>query len=236
MKRIFHFDVNRTIIGTDSTDDISLLSTVKQCICCSIDVDGNFLTHKSGKDNYYQHLKDNNKNYKELCESVLDTFPQYQPLVPQLIDVFSQGLFPSFRQVLTMYPEDKIVLRTFGHDGPEVIKDLQPMKFVSFQAVWTGNEVSFRSSDGNLYEMEEVLTMDSHILIVDNYKHWNKNGRSKEVGKIIKSLPGVIQIGFDDNDCMSTVGDNVYFFQVNTILAAINSSLFTDIIRTVTGD
>jgi hypothetical protein len=188
--RRFHFDINGTIIGTDSTDKATLDEAVCECICRN--------TCYTGYESYYAYLKETfPASYKDKCYQL----EGQDELRSQLKSVFQKGLFDSFLAVLKLYPDDEFVLRTFGHDGPMVLNCL--------------------SSE----DRQKSIT-----LVQDDYVRWNNNQRSPKCGKIIVGEDSVEQYGFDDNNCMHAIGDNVKIFRVNTVSAALNSNYYLDLI------
>jgi translation initiation factor IF-1 len=113
----FHFDINGTIIGTDSTDKASLDEAVCECICRN--------TPYTDYDSYYSYLKETfPTSYKEKCYQTSCDTEEKQQLHAQLKHAFERGLFDSFLKVLELYPNNEFVLRTFGHDGPKVLSQL----------------------------------------------------------------------------------------------------------------
>jgi len=85
-------------------------------------------------------------------------------------------------------------------------------------------------SELTLEKYHECYDNKTHILVQDDYKLWNNNKRSKEFGEIIKGYSGVIQYGFDDNDCMYPNGENIKVFKINTVRAALEEDYFINIL------
>ena len=102
--KVFHIDINRTIIGTDSMDNAHLHQAVAEIIIRN-------MRDKKGHSYYDKIKKQNPKDYKTMCYSVIHDFKDYYPsdfidglpedittfeqLSKNLEEVFSRGLFPS---------------------------------------------------------------------------------------------------------------------------------------------
>lgn len=229
---IYHMDINGTIIGTDSTDErATLTNAVMESISRSIDIHGNILTSdklNAKEKSYYHWLKQNNKyGYKLDAYNVLNVFPQYQQYQSELEKIFSNGLFPSFVKLLKnrilVTDNNVLVFRTFGKDRHyimDLINSITPMTFITC----TADDLSLK-----LYQ--QCIENNTHIFIQDSFTHWNRNGKSITHGKLITEYPGTIQFGFDDNDCMYGVGNNITIFKVNTLEASLNQDYYLSLIN-----
>lgn len=101
--------------------------------------------------------------------------------------------------------------------------------------------MEFRTFDGlcdinNLYlkcfDEDNTKATTTSLALIEDYVHWNSAKRSVEFGKKIQDHPDMIQIFFDDNDCVSIHPDpktkriqNSYFVKVNTLFA-MNDPLY----------
>lgn len=192
IRRCFHFDINGTIIGIDSTDkDASIEDAALEAICRA--------TSTLPNQSFYEELKAKGGDYKSRMNTVFDKYPERRLAYEKLVVAYRANiLFPSFQAVVkSLGPNDRIILRTFGLDGPRVVELLDQQFGLKFQKLsWNSKE---DSPSGKAFPQ---LVGSSHILIQDNYNHWNTNGRQANAGKMIPRSEGVIQIGFDDNPCM----------------------------------
>ncbi|CAH6420213.1 Hypothetical protein HVR_LOCUS1128 [uncultured virus] len=226
---VYHVDINGTIIGCDSTDpNASIEDAAADALSRSVDVNGMILTDNNTQ-SYYEWLKENYpKTYKKEAYNVITTFPQHKESLEKLIHNFNQGLFRSFVNLLETKIHKRnalLVFRTFGHDGDKVLADINanrddPINFIKCDV-----------SDLTFEKYQECILSETHILVQDNYKFWNTNGRSVKFGKVIQSYPGIVQYGFDDNDCMYPLGEDVTFIKINTLRAALEEDYFLNLLQ-----
>lgn len=223
--KAFHFDINNTIIGTDSTDgDVTIEQSASEALSRSVLVNG-FIAHQE-QSTFYDYYKSKIPDYKRMIYDITSTFPKLVPLHQQLVGALRNGLFPSFVHFAQTYasePGNVIVLRTFGNDIPHVLDLLSksPLSHLVFEKVYT--VVTPR-------RIMDAADRGVHLYFTDDYEYWNKNGRQREYGKQIIGHPHIQQFGFDDNLCM--FGDtSVQIDKVNTYLAATQINYFTNFIE-----
>jgi len=178
-----------------------------------------------------------------------------QEYIPIIIRSTESFLFDSFKNALKKYPNALIVLRTFGLDTDDVIKSIHETenkdrsfingKFiyplanqalpVSLNICIESNhlaDMEFKTFEGlcdinnNLYLKCFGGSDTTSLALIEDYAHWNSAKRSVEFGKKIQDHPDMIQIFFDDNDCVSIHPDpttkriqNSHFVKVNTLFA-----------------
>lgn len=235
----FNFDINGTVIGFDSTNKGGNSYAVCESICRSMKgfvVNGKFLEFIEGTMTYYEYLKQfYPKDYRTRVGKLLDRCPHKVDLYDYLLPIFDQYFFPSFLRVIEkLKPEDKIIFRTFGHDGPEVISRLNEkygLKFISLTSKWVNDQPKFFDSVGNEIDFLTIVEEKEHILIKDDYRYWNDHRRLAQCGKFIFPIPNQKQICFDDNDCMFTPDPQVQICRINTISAAIDQNYYVNLIK-----
>lgn len=221
MSRVYHFDINGTIIGTDSTDNASVQEAASESFSRSINLAGEIC--KESEISYYTHVKDSDKDYKTKIYGFIDQFPQHKAQYDTLVEAFKSGLFKSFLKLVdTEFKSNKslLVLRTFGKDTESIVSLLKSynMTFVSYKSEQLNDELY------NSCHKQGV-----HIRVQDDYHKWNSNGRTAAFGKQIKSFQGIVQYAFDDNFCMNC-GDDVKFHHVNTLLAALDENYYSNVV------
>lgn len=79
MLEVYHFDINGTVIGTDSTDHVTVEDIASEAFSRSINVEGN--RYKDDEMRYYDHIKSTTKNYKQ--KSI--TFPMISFNIKKII-------------------------------------------------------------------------------------------------------------------------------------------------------
>ena len=117
MLKVYHFDINGTILGTDSTDNASIEETASEAFARSINIDGEI--RKPGETTYYSLIKSTFINYKIKVYNFVNYFPQQKDKYNELVEAFKQGLFKSFLKIVDREfstNESLLVLRTFGKD------------------------------------------------------------------------------------------------------------------------
>jgi hypothetical protein len=239
-KRILHFDINGTIIGTDSTDSHSIESAVCESLCRSI---------RFNNDTYYNHLKSNYYDYKKRVNNVLSCYPEYIETVKKLCVIYQGYFFPSFIKVIqSLKPTDKVMLRTFGQDGSDVISKLDKlytMKFETFHCRYSNDKPEFYyEGEGLPVTLKQIYqNVKDHVLIIDDYGNWDRNNRKAESGKFIEHIDDVEQIAFDDNNCMFTDitnntdntddSNNIKIYKIVTVDAALDDQYYLNLINQV---
>lgn len=222
MFKIYHFDINGTILGTDSTDNASIEDTASEAFSRSINIDGEI--YKEGKQTYYSHIKNSNNDYKRKIYSFVNDFPSHREKHNKLVEAFKEGLFKSFLTLVKKEfsnNESLLILRTFGKDRELVVSMLEHygMKFVAR-----------KSEELNAELYKDCHTRGVHIMVTDDYHRWNTNGRKAEFGKDIKYFEGLIQYAFDDNLCMNC-DKGVKFYHVNTLQAALEDDYYVNLLE-----
>lgn len=227
MSTIFHFDINGTIIGFDTTDgDISVEQGVSESISRSIDINGQLLDDNTTVKSYYEYVKEcNSKGYKSIVYNICNKFPQVKRIHDELVQKFENGLFMSFRHCVEhiLSTNSLLVLRTFGHDGvwvTQMLTKLYNMNFIECEPEELCKQI-----------YTDCINGKKHILVQDDYDKWNNNERQKEYGKYIQGYDEFIQYGFDDNPCMYTHGPNVTIHRINTINAAMYPDYFLQLMQ-----
>jgi len=157
----------------------------------------------------------------------------------RLLEFYAPGtspLFPSVLELLRVWPQAKLIFRTFGVDAPHVVsclRDLHQVErtFVGFKLTRSApaeakeEEPLFQlvGADDNRPVLQqatalqvgdflEALPTDAYI--IDDYAYWNAHGRTAAAGKPIFPVSGtkrstcgrILQLGLDDNDCMYEAG------------------------------
>ena len=221
MFKVYHFDINGTILGTDSTDNVPVESIASEAFARSINLVGE--VYEAGEQTYYSHIKHTNKEYKKVIYNFINDFPQHQDKYTKLVNVFQNGLFPSFLKLVNLEFKNNqslLVLRTFGKDREWVARLLETRQL---------QFVVHISDELNLQLYKECLNKGVHIMVQDDYHRWNSNGKKVEFGKDIKYIDGITQYGFDDNVCMNCdVG--VKFHHVNTLQAALDEHYYVNLV------
>lgn len=221
MVKVYHFDINGTILGTDSTDNASIEDTASEAFSRSINVKGEI--YKEGEQTYYNSIKSTFINYKSKVYNFVEDFPEHRDKYNDLVEAFKQGLFKSFLKLVDREfsnNQSMLVLRTFGKDREFVTSMLEKygMKFV----VHESDELNDK-----LYK--DCHARGVHIMVTDSYDRWNENGRKLEFGKKIRYFEGFEQYAFDDNLCMYC-DEGVKFYHVNTVRAALEDDYYINIL------
>jgi hypothetical protein len=255
MEAIYHIDINGTVIGFDTTDTHSIKEAVIECMGRNINIDivtsaeSNISIYEQFKKLYPKEYKE--KNTKFILDLIKDE--KYEKIMESLIISFENGIFPSVIKLLASV-NIKIVFRTFGLDGPIVVKQLQKFypyfTFVNMRSIWA-NDVNYLQYENEIYPMNElnvlIKTFDknTHVLMQDNYEYWNKKGKDVTSGKCIYGTDCPV-FGFDDNrrerwqlgwilqhnPCMYACGfDAVAIFRVNTIKCALDENYLYDLVE-----
>lgn len=246
MLTVLHFDINGTIIGTDATDNASLKEAVAEIICRNM-YHWKYLCHMhlwNYEESYYDYIKrEHPDDYKKICYNVIDEFrdenpysyfvylpediESFQDISNRLEQIFKLGLFESFRNIIDMVSQSndlRLVFRTFGLDGQDVMKQL-PFNFVCLKTKWEDNTCFFMNQNEKVDLVD--IVQNEHVFIQDDYSTWNKNKKDVKFGKFIPSSEGLEQIGFDDNLCMYSDDKNVKIVKVNTVSAALDPEYYT---------
>lgn len=221
MLKVYHFDINGTILGTDSTDNASIEDTASEAFSRSININGDI--YQKGEQTYYSHVKKTTKDYKSKIYGFVDDFPHHSDKHNELVTAFKRGLFKSFLKLVEREfcnNQSLLVLRTFGKDREFVASMLENhgLKFVVHEA---------EELNAELYR--DCHTRGIHIMVTDSYRRWNDNGRNVEFGKPVKYFHGLKQYAFDDNPCMYCE-EGVKFYHVNSLRAALEDDYYTNLL------
>lgn len=262
MNLVLHFDINGTITPVDTTEpgnkeenanmviSKSVYGTVKEGKWTLNNSENNSDKNKNCENiSYYDYLKTIDKNYKK--KSFSFTHPG-QPgdslshLVPVLIESMDIFLFRSFLNVLKEFPDALIVFRTFGLDADEVIHFLRTDEKTSdnFKNIIKG-DFTYDENGNPIVALENSLSIsgmsafnsflletNNHLALKESYEYWDKNKRDRKCGKQLLGHKDIIQIFFDDNDCINVIDStNCFPVRINTLDALQNPSYYTDIIR-----
>jgi len=263
---ILNFDINGTITPIDSTDfDLDPSAVANMVISKSIygQIDSfnkwviNDNPFKIDRDSvsFYNYSK---KIFKDDYKDRIYTFTDNDNIGEQfrvyydkiIVDIENENLiFNSFLKVINEHSDSKLVLRTFGLDGPLIINDLKekygydkPFTFCTYIRSDEGDTLNVKDKDiKGLDEIGKFITNHKHNLCIkDDYKYWSiDNNKDKSYGKPMILSHKHKQIFFDDNNCVitfeqdGTISDNKYFCQINTILAMTDDDYFLDIIKKV---
>ena len=221
MLKVYHFDINGTILGTDSTDNASIEETACEAFSRSVSENGE--VYRPGEKTYYSYIKESVVDYKHKIYNFPNDFPDHRAKYNELVSALRQGLFKSFLKLVEReFSNNKslLVLRTFGKDRAFVASMLNAynMDFVAH----TSEELN-----DSLYR--DCHSRRVHIMVTDDYGRWNDNGRKVEFGKHIKYFEGMEHFAFDDNLCMYC-DKGVRFYHVNTLRAALEDDYYINLL------
>lgn len=237
---VLHFDINGTITAIDTTEPGTKEECANMVIAKSVYgkiQDNKWILDKTGI-SYYDHLKGITKDYKKKSFTFTNKNEPGETLnylVPKLIESMDTFLFQSFLNVLEKY-DCIIILRTFGNDIDESIKGLSK-NFIKGEFSYINEERPLITLE-NGQKISEIHNLNKYILdtksnlaLKEDYNFWNNNDRDKRYGKQLLGNESMIQIFFDDNDCVNVLDDlNCHFVQINTLEALTNDNYYTDII------
>ena len=262
LRLVLHFDINGTITPVDTTEPGSKEQNANMVIAKSVfgKVINNTWTLNDDPYNetdsltYYDYLKSiDMSNYKLRSFTFTNTDEPGNKLaymIPVLIDSMHTFLFQSFLNVLHKYDDALIVFRTFGLDADEVIDYLRTNDKTTkhFKTVVKGefkysndHNSILLSLDNNdepiigMHKFNELIrTSEPHLALKESYNFWNSNKRNKECGKQLLGDDKMLQIFFDDNDCINVLDDkNSHFVKINTLQALLNDNYYVDFINNI---
>jgi hypothetical protein len=252
-KLVLHFDINGTITVYDSTDNGSEVENANVVVSKNVYgkiIDNNWLLNDQIYDEndsvtYYEYIKSTDKNYKQIAiRFTEDNNPGFRLkyMIDDIVDGSKDFFFKSFLKVIETYPKAQIILRTFGRDRNLTIETLQS-KFPSFNNI----QKCVMNYDNDIPELimenTQILTgldmindfiasLNSHLFIQESFKYWNSKGKSKKYGKQMTSHQDMIQLFFDDNDCVNVVDDiDAKSFKINTLNAYVNEDYYLNLIK-----
>ncbi len=206
---------------------------------------------------YYDYLKAIDKeNYKKrsfLFTATGNPGVALVHLISGIVESTESFLFDSFLRALTAFPEAIILIRTFGQDTESVVQILRQIDeekrkdpfghfgkpperfdFVYYGSPVSTDVINFVGKDRTFHEFTEMLgDTDRNIMIQENFEYWNGNGRKKEAGKQLIGHPNLIQVFFDDNDCVHVrdATPDTHFVLVNTLEALTDPDYYVNLIR-----
>jgi len=250
-KLVLHFDINGTITAVDSTEIGNDYENANMTIARSVlgKVMSGRWVHTGVADtiSYYDYLKEiGENNYKKISFTFTEKGQpgeQFAGLMPQVLKSVSKDfVFRSFERVLESYPDAVVVLRSFGKDIRMTLETLD--KNPKFSGSYTGfmchndDELEITFPDKKCTGISELNqyfhSSSKHLAIQEDYKYWNDHKRDAKHGKTILGDERLVQIFFDDNECVHIVGDKgCHFVKVNTLDALLDENYFTDHISKV---
>ena len=255
MNLVLHFDINGTIIPSDSTEVGTIEENANMVISKSVygKIHDSWILNDDYRDqtdsiSYYDYLKlVKEKLYKKKSFTFTEKNnpgESLQLMVKPVIEAMDSFFFKSFLKVLEAYPNAKIIFRTFGLDGDEVVQRLKIIDPERFNDVAIGK---FSYDDGipvlvgsdkkyrGMEEINQLIKSSTNLLFIENYEHWNSHDRAVEYGKQLLGDADMLQIFFDDNTCVNILDHlNAYYQQVNTLDALFNEFYLVDHIRSIT--
>lgn len=248
-KVVVHFDINGTITAVDNTEPGTAEQNANMLLARTtqgVVIDGVWRVGGGGATiSYYEWLKcAHPSEYKKVSftfthpgqpgEHLRDMIPRVAAMCHGPTKGSDGGeakllLFDSFYRLIEAYPDAIIVLRTFGRDTEEVLATLKNHprvpQIVRLNAV--------RDTDYNQIYLSS--TPQTLICVQEDYDWWHEHGRDKTHGKQLRGHEDLIQLFFDDNDCVNHDGqhpETTHFFLVNTIEALTNPNYFIDLAAT----
>lgn len=230
---VYHFDINGTIIGTDSTNvGETIEHAAAEALARSVTWMPDGRLTQPHELSFYEQIKKTDPDYKQRIARLIDSHLHLKEKYDDLRVAFQGGLFESFLRLLEQrvvnQTKQVVVLRTFGYDGDQVIRMLKADdRFSNIRTfIWTEKLLDAE-------RLSAMLELDRYQLVLfqDDYEKWNDANRDPLFGKVIDHMEGWQQFGFDDNPCM-TMGkhaDNIKLFRINTYSAATNPNYYIDL-------
>lgn len=257
-KLILHFDINGTITPVDTTELGNNLENANMVISKSVYgkiINNKWIINKNHYNendsiSYYNYLRLNDGNYKQKSYAITnkgEPGEHLNYLIPLLLNSMETFLFPSFLNVLDAFPNARIIFRTFGLDADEVIEYLKQKHPNNFKTIikgdysYEGDKVLLTLDNGVcLRDMENINeyfheTYDCcHLALKESYDYWNKNNRNKLNGKQLMGNSEMVQIFFDDNDCVNIIDPiNSHFVKINTLCALLDDQYYVNLVNNV---
>lgn len=226
---ILFVDINGTIIANDSAKnkdaDTAILQLLAENYAAQWDTSKSteVMTYRKYIEKYLladDESKSKNKkarpeDYKEFINFLEKT---KHPLHEEMVSIFNKikkilsdsGVFPSFLKLINTLEKEKtpftIILRTFGNDAQNVIKELENktnLKFSNFATFKTGyltntNKNVLKTTN----EILQSIKPNEHGAWQDDYSHWNSHGETHAYGKpylIDLNSKNTMSLFFDDN-------------------------------------
>ena len=253
-KLVLHFDINGTITLFDSDEPGNKLENVNMVIARSAYgkvLNGKWIPNKNWRDekdsiSYYKYLKKTTPDYKKQSYISTNKGKPLEHLVNYIQKLLkSDFLMDSFIEIIKEYGENPdviIVLRTFGADTDNTVKNLQKCIRENTKLIIKGtfNHYDDRpvvklENGHTIHGLDDLnkyfLHIDHYLALQEDYDYWNNKGRTNKYGKQLLGDSKITQIFFDDNNCVNVINDlNTKFVKVNT-LDAIDKNYYKNIIR-----
>lgn len=227
-KLVLHFDVNKTIIATDSVQNKGLAQAINGILAENTFYPWNGTDQESYYSYVTREIAKNNPNLhpaspefkskrSQLISGFLEYITQYQPLwfqclnekvrMLQLLRAKELVVFPSFFNLinwLDTHFKDRYViyLRTFGTDLPEIMPIIEQYTSLKFAGMGTfeGRYLDVASQYSSLAEF--FYASNKHYALQDDYAHWQAAGFSAIAGKLFPINTynsDILTMFFDDN-------------------------------------
>lgn len=256
---ILKFDINGTITnyskGRKFRDNpFYIISSLAKG---TVDNDGNWKSSGYHYDtntiddeiSYFDYLKDR-FNPDEIEKRVLRCTQKDEPcddyfkISRKLFDIIhNEVLFPSFLNVLQVYPEAKVVIRSYGGDIGKVAEVLtnNNYSYIKGKLCHTFDSESKDSTPDTIIYIDDkeltkeefgqfILDCDKRVIIIrDDWKAWKNN----KYGKVLFHIPETLQLFFDNTKCVKydENSKDCHFFHINSIDAAVDKFYFQRLIK-----
>lgn len=256
MKLVIHFDLNNTLLVMDSTSGhANLAGTISETlskaalgtvfhtpsgkIWCGYVKDP--LTPRGSPDemSWYEFQRSQipiDAVLKEKAATFIETDGKY--LRDEYDVLLRQGeeVFVSFYVTLHLFRSAKYVFRSFGKDIPTFVSKLGKDGVTSSVAIYHSRQgcIEVRHEETSLLNPKSftkdllVGGSEQFLAIQEDYDWWKKNGKKAKHGKIIHGDDDLLQIGFDDLNCMITKDRNAVAVQISTVGAAMVPTYFAE--------
>lgn len=236
-KLILHFDVNKTLINSDSVSgkdrEEILINQAAEDIIYKWDENLPEMSYKAyvksflvpGNDSDSSIKKQRREAILQFLEKVKE-FPEVadraHKYYQQLKESATDSVFRSFVKLIKKLKEQQfsfvVILRTFGNDLKEVENEISKTTGISFSKRGEfkegvlhleGDENKTISKTNELFQF--FANSNDHISIRDSYKDWNGNGEKAMNGKrfIFDRNATDLSLMFDDNLTGDSVKDIV---------------------------
>jgi len=224
----------------------------------NIDIDSDLISYVDYLSKYHKDMKDEEK--REICRNFVKKngvgykFKKYYNKAYKVYGI----LLPSFQNLLKLLQDNKyndkyefkIIFRTFGHDGLELIdeyfsnpksyyycKDFGQIRYLSNNNMalsYIRKNKNIKTVLENFYEeyigfnnisdkINQILDTTNIMLIRDDYNGWLSCGKKGVCGKIIFNIKNSYQLFFDDYIQIKKNNDMNYDTKIININSEINS-------------
>lgn len=209
---ILHFDINKTIIATDSVNKktveeiLNELLSLKYCDCWEKNVKSpisfanyvkEYLVPGSDQDPHIQNLR--RFHLAHFLDYLKDNaHPHYQQAYLEYQRAFKSlkecetHIFPSFYTLLADLDKNNIsytiILRSFGNEISLVTNEINKTYKVMFQRTAKFREGKFTFDDNEMWIecpqiIYQTLLKNTHLAIHDDWTYWNRHNKSALKGK-----------------------------------------------------